>query len=187
MSNFDETLKLLRGFAKTVWPTQTKNITDDSYKMYAYLLQMIPHEILSQSMMILAQTKPFWPSVSEIRETASSLKYTAQRQDLSPAEAWGQVYQHVLHNTPLEDPTAKRCYELIGGYPGIAYADATTIGVIRAQFMRMYEQIQTVHRIRERNLIAISRLSVEQQKQLASVDQLTTGIIKQIPNNNADQ
>lgn len=185
MSNLDKIIKLLRSFAKTVWPAQAKNIIDESYQMYAYMLQTIPYEVLFESMGILAQTKTFWPSISEIREVAASLKHTAQGQDLTPAEAWGQVYQHVLHHTPLTDPTVKQCYEMIGGYPSIAYVDASGISIIRAQFMRMFEQIQTVHRIRERNLMAISNLPAEQQKQLAATNQLTIQIIKTIPDSHS--
>ena len=88
MSDLDRIIKLLRTFARTAWPAQAKNIIDESYQMYAYMLQTIPYEVLVESMGILVQTKTFWPSISEIREVAASLKHTAQGQDLTPAEAW---------------------------------------------------------------------------------------------------
>src|SRR5690606_1695239 len=90
-------------------------------------------------------TSRFAPSIAEIREHAAAVANPGQ---LTGAEAWGELQQAVrrgyLHRPEeaLESlsPATRRVAEMIG-WRQIYMADATD-GVMRGQFLRMFEQVQ---------------------------------------------
>ncbi len=137
-----EVAKLL-AVAAAAYPSL--EVDDLRHRLWAEMLGDLDYELASLAVRRHISTSRFAPSIAEIREHAAAVANPGQ---LTGAEAWGELREAVrcyyLHNPEeaLESlsPATRRVAEMIG-WREIYMADATD-GVLRGQFLRMFEQVQ---------------------------------------------
>lgn len=162
----------------------SRQLSDDSVKLYTMALADIHPVTLQTAIMNLIQTSKFMPSIAEIREEAQKVSALVngieQIQDAS--EAWDIVYRAaslVGYDNGLETlPEAVRKVA-VSFWHDICYEPSKNLGIIRAQFRDAYnayvEREKTQNRI-QRAIESNSMLSAAQKenalKLQASVNQL---------------
>lgn len=111
------------------------------------MLNDLPYKILEAAIKkhILQSGNPFFPSINEIRTKALEI---LSPEDTTAAEAWGEVLVAVrnygVYN--MEEglkslkPLTRKVAEAVG-FRLICMATEDEIGVVRGQFLKMYEQM----------------------------------------------
>lgn len=111
------------------------------------LLSDLPYKLVEAAMHnhILQSNSPFFPSINEIRTKALEI---VSPETTTAAEAWGEVLRAVqyygIYN--IEEglkslkPLTRRVTEAVG-FRTICIASEDEIGVVRGQFLKMYEQM----------------------------------------------
>jgi hypothetical protein len=111
------------------------------------MLNDLPYELLEAAIQkhILQSNSPFFPSINEIRTKALEI---LSPESITAAEAWGEVLRAVqnygMYN--MEEglkslkPLTRKVAEAVG-FRTICIASEDEIGVVRGQFLKMYEQM----------------------------------------------
>lgn len=132
--------------ALTVMCSLFRDFTPEKVAIYAELLKDIPPVLVVQAIKSLCLTSRFPPTVAEIRETAGKLYNTANEvEEPSASRAWGEVLNAISRVGYYRVPTFKDeiCAEAVKrfGWRELCQQPTDTIGVARAQFMRIYDEI----------------------------------------------
>lgn len=138
--------------------------------LWTEMLSDMPFATAKTALIKVLATAKFWPTVAEIREAAVSITNPTM---LTPAEAWGQVIRAVKdygYYRPTEgiatlDPTVRKAVKAFGGFVEICMTE--NIDVVRAQFMRVYEQCAS----REKEIAVLPE----------SVKTFIGGVVKSLP------
>ena len=144
-----------------------------------------PSEIEAAMTKLLAVSK-FFPSVSEIIEQVRNVRGIASESpELTAAEAWGEVVDYVKHkgiyqSWPYSRPEVKEAVRQFGGREELCLLEMDTVGVARAQFMRIYDSIVQREKDRGASKWAISQLSATKRAELMqhNIQQLAEGTAK---------
>lgn len=111
------------------------------------MLNDLPYELLEAAIQkhILQSGNPFFPSINEIRTKALEI---LSPEATTAAEAWGEVLRAVqnygMYN--IEEglnslkPLTRKVADAVG-FRTICMASEDEIGVVRGQFLKMYEQM----------------------------------------------
>jgi hypothetical protein len=128
---------------------------EDKVRLWGTMLQDVPYRVAEIAAMTLISQSPFPPKLADITKKISEVM-APESTKLTGAEAWGQVmklvsnYGFYPYDPPekLEgllqrlSPPARKVVDQIG-YKNICYSPEQELGVIRGQFLKMYEQVQT--------------------------------------------
>lgn len=150
----------------------SRQLSDDSVKLYTMALADIHPVTLQAAIMNLIQTSKFMPSIAEIREEAQKVSTLVNCIESTPdaSEAWDMVYKAAVHrgyDNGLETlPEAVRKVAT-SFWHDICYEPSKNLGVIRAQFRDAYnayiEREKTQTRI-QRAIESNSMLSAAQKE-----------------------
>ncbi len=149
------------------------NMPGQTHKVYIRLLSDLPLELAEAAILEAINRCKFLPTVSEIRDIAGSL---ARPDSLTAGEAWTEVLRaiskwHYYGKPEFSSELVKRSVEAIGWQ---TVCTTETIGVERAHFMRIYEQLVGREHERMRMLPEVrkllERLTVEPAKLIEAVN-----------------
>lgn len=125
--------------------------------VYARMLADLPLDLAEAAILEAINRCKFLPTVSEIRDIAGSL---ARPDGLTAGEAWTEVLRainkwHYYGKPEFSSELVKRSVEAIGWQ---TVCTTETIGVERAHFMRIYEQLVGREHERMRMLPEVRKL-----------------------------
>ncbi|MBB6061906.1 hypothetical protein HNP65_000328 [Thermosipho japonicus] len=119
--------------------TTDKFLSEQWYKMLADLTD----EQFKYAIEVLVKTQKFAPTISEIREKATEFFH---QDDLTPEEAWTMVYLDIhsrgYYNEPHYDDWKVEAAKNAIGWHTLCDMTEETKGVVRAHFMRIYENFK---------------------------------------------
>lgn len=139
----------------TAYPKFSIETNKDKMKLtiqlWHELLGDMPYQIVQTAVKKLVLESPYPPTIADVRKRVMEV---TQPREVDGADAWGQVMNAVKHfgyyrpDEALEGMTdrTKRVVKMIG-YQEICMTEQDTLGVVRGQFLKMYEQVSG----RERN------------------------------------
>lgn len=137
----DEVKKLL-AWAAANFPAMQERDLRPTAELWHRMLGDLPYEVAESALLKVLATAKYFPTVAEIREAVATIALPGL---LSPAEAWAMVGQAIrkygyyrqeegLASLPPQVRAAAECI----GWRELCLTD--NLDVIRAQFMRVYEQ-----------------------------------------------
>lgn len=137
-----EAAKLLTLIA-AAWPQFEP--TEDKVLLWHELFADVSFEVAQAALKKLMVSSPFPPSIADLRREVVAVTVPLEDQ-ISPAEAWGMVVHAIRKYGYYQEEKAKaslpsavrRTVDYIG-WQELCLSDEPD--VIRAQFMRMYEQV----------------------------------------------
>lgn len=111
--------------------------------LWQELLSDIPFEVAKAAIIKILATARFWPTVAEIREAAAAI---TNPHILSPAEAWALVeqandrygYYRAEEGMKSLPPLVQTIVKSLSGFREVCASEEP--GVVRGQFMKMYDQ-----------------------------------------------
>ena len=126
------------------WPSmQTREIRADiTAAMWQKLLADIPYELAEQAVTKVLLTAKFWPTISEIREAADSLRPASDGPP--PADsAWEEVCRSLdPYKVPnWSHPAIGQAVKGLGGIRRLCESENTAVD--RAHFIKIYEAIMS--------------------------------------------
>lgn len=140
--------------------------------LYAKALNDYSLPEIEAAMTKLLAVSKFFPSVSEIIEQIHNVRGIASdAPELAAAEAWGEVMDYVKHkgiyqSWPYSRSEVKEAVRQFGGREELCLLEMDTVGVARAQFMRIYDSIVQREKDRDASKWAISQLSTAKKAEL---------------------
>ena len=148
-------------------------INDETLKMYARVLSPLAVAEIDAAMRLLSMNSKFFPAVSEIVQAAKEVRKQVDGTTLpTAADAWGEVMQQARRNG-MDRPWIFSCSEIkrtlkaFGGKSLICMMEEKDTPIIRAQFMKMYnEQIQRDEKTQEVNEM-LDRLPAKEREAIA--------------------
>lgn len=152
-------------------------ITDEALKMYARILSSLSVAEIDAAMTKLCRTNKFFPAVAEIFEAAKSIRECTEGSTLpTAAEAWQEVQQlvrtrHIYKPWVYSCPEVQKAAECYGRYE-LCNLLESEVGIARAQFCRMYNEIVQRSEEQRQNEEVLARLPQ------AKRDALTGNIVK---------
>lgn len=120
--------------------------TPEKAAVYDRFLSDIPAPLLSKAIQYLAMTAKFPPTVAEIRAEAERIYHKAQGiQEPDASRAWEAAKDAISrvgsYRTPkFDDPICEKAVQRFG-WKELCQTPVDSMGVARAQFMKMYESI----------------------------------------------
>lgn len=143
MNKEAEIVRLLRSYISAFPRADMK---DTAFVIYARALSVLSVEEVNAAMLKLLRTAKFWPTVAEIFEAAKSVRESATGEAMpTAAEAWGEV-QELAKRLFLDKPwtfshdAIRKTVELFGKRELCIYDEDST-GIVRGQFIRMYNEV----------------------------------------------
>ena len=142
MSNEAEIAKLLQTYF-LAYPNSS--MPKESWAFYVRALIPLPIELIEAAMMMLVTKSKYFPAIAEIFDAAKSIMSTLEKQRPTPTEAWKEVMT-LARTRHLYKPWEYSCDEVreaveAFGKRELCMIEESTVGVARAQFMRMYSEI----------------------------------------------
>lgn len=124
----------------------------DRIKVYASLTKEIPLEVLTKACHKVALEEEYLPPVARIIKACESLLASKAAPDSVLAEnaksatmAWAEVMQAMsdygIHQVPQWSSKSVEQAVRAMGWRNLCYAEESNIGVLRAQFMKIYDGI----------------------------------------------
>lgn len=132
--------KQLVALAVANFPTLQAKDMRPTAVLWQKMLADIPYAVAEKALLKVLATCRHFPTVADIREAAAQI---SQPQLPSPAEAWAEVYSEMercgIYRAPkFSHPAIEKTVRALGWYD---MNTSEEIGVVRAQFMRIYEQL----------------------------------------------
>lgn len=166
MANDNEIDQCLAALA-TVYPQHFKQVPDAKLarQIYHQIWRDIDGELLTSAVMQWLSTKhPFHPSPGELRDLALTL---TERGELSADEAWAEVLNSVRqvgsYGLPVwSNERIAKTMQAFGRWSDFCLTETDQLGVVRAQFMRIYEA-QTKRLHDDRLMLPETRAAVQQR------------------------
>lgn len=132
----------------SAWPRFEPS--DDKVALWRELFDDVPFEVAKLALKKLMLTNTFPPSVAELRQAVMDIT-TPESERITAAEAWGMVTQAIQYFGSYQEhdgleslpPPVRRTAEYIG-WRDLCLSEEPEI--LRAQFMRMYDQVATRRR-----------------------------------------
>jgi len=132
----------------SAWPRFEPS--DDKVALWRELFDDVPFEVTKLALKKLMLTNTFPPSAAELRQAVVDIT-TPQRDHITAAEAWGMVVRAIRYHGSYQGseglkslpPAVRRTAEHIG-WRDLCLSEEPEI--LRAQFMRMYDQVATRRR-----------------------------------------
>lgn len=160
----------LLAMATANFPHVAEKDMSNTATLWKEMLSDIPFDVAKAAIVKVLATAKFWPTVAEIRESASQL---TNPQILTPAEAWGLVVQAndmYGYYRPIEGmeslpPLVQTAVRAMGGFRDICMSENP--GVTRGQFMKIFEQ----YAAREKEMAVLPE----------SVREMIGGVVKLLP------
>ncbi len=166
-----------------------KPVSAESVEVYFDLLHDLPLPVLqlAAKRVVLQHKWATFPSVAELREAAAETMAGVVK-DLSPAEAWALAWKAACRIDPEQDGSVERACKGLPllvceamrsfGVNALVYG-REPIGVVRGQWMKIYEQLQARTQ-RERLLPAalkeqVAAIGAEARQQLRGIGVERTG------------
>ena len=136
-----EVMKLL-GWVTANFPHMQERDLRPTAELWHRMLGDIPYQAAEAGIMRIMATARYFPTVAEVRDAAMSFMVPSLP---SPGEAWGEVLRAVRRwgfyrpEEAIETlrPTVRKAVEYVGWEEVCSEPE----GVIRAHFMRVYEQV----------------------------------------------
>jgi hypothetical protein len=177
-----------------------KTLAPESLEVYFDCLGDLPCEVLAVAAkrVVLEHKYATFPTVAELRE-AASLTARGQISDLSPAEAWALAWRAVADTDPEVDGSFERAAKKLKLAPLVAEAirvyglqslcyGAEPVGVVRGQFLKIYEQLAA--RAKRAALLpaavarAVAEIGAKRPAGSSRVAALLDGVTKALPSPN---
>jgi hypothetical protein len=139
---YEDALKLVKIAAQVHPEYQNKDVLSMA-KAWALIMPEVSPKTAQAAMVLHFRTSRFWPKPAELLELVREIE--GRDSDLpSAAEAWEEVEQHASRYDKHEFscPIIERACKAIGGKAGIGEANLSSIPTIRAQFMKIYDQLK---------------------------------------------
>ncbi len=172
MSKENEIVKLLRQYFSAFL---NATMQDSAWAIYARALSTLSLDEINAAMLKLLTTSKFWPSVAEIFEAARSVRECAQGNILpTAAEAWQEVQQlvrtcHIYMPWVYSCPEVQKTVECYGRYE-LCNLLESEVGIARAQFCRMYNEIVQRSEEQRQNEEVLARLPQAKRKALGRLN-----------------
>lgn len=172
MSKETEIVKLLRQYL-SAFPNAT--MQDSAWAIYARALSTLSLDEINAAMLKLLTASKFWPSVAEIIEAARSVRECAEGSTLpTAAEAWQEVQQlvrtrHIYKPWEYSCVEVQKAAECYGRYE-LCNLLESEVGIARAQFCKMYNEIAQRSEEKRKNEEVLARLPQIKREALGSVN-----------------
>lgn len=150
-----DTLKAISPFSVLY----TQDMTEERLRLYCMLLEDINPHTLSLAVSELCKTSKWLPSVAEIRDECRHISdYINDKRDkyIAPAEAWDKTIQAVKHwgyDRGLSHLEGRIKAAAVPLWRDICFSDEGRQDILRAHYIKLYEQIQ----VREDNEARIGK------------------------------
>ena len=121
-------------------------MTADNIRVYAVALTLLSEAELKAAVLKCMRASKWFPSIAEIIDAAEGFRAEfVGGSVLTSAEAWAAVWRECAKKThfmepEFEDESVKEAVRLFG-WREFFVIEEKTVGVARAQFMRMYESV----------------------------------------------
>ena len=139
-----ETLKAISPFSILY----TQDMTDERLKLYCMLLEDINPHTLALAVSELCKTSKWLPSVAEIRdECRHIIDFISDQRDkyIAPIEAWDATIKAVKHwgyDRGLSHLEGRIKAAAVPLWRDICFSDEGRQDILRAHYIKLYEQIQ---------------------------------------------
>ncbi len=137
---------------------------------YARALAPLSIETIDAAMMMLIRTSKFFPSIAEVFQAAQSLIDYMENKRPSATEAWAEVMREARRKH-LYKPWDYSCDEVQKAVAAFGKQELCTleedkVGIARAQFMKMYNEIVQAEKDRRRYDAVVAEIERESKPQL---------------------
>ena len=172
MSKETEIVNLLRRYM-TAFPSNS--LADSAFAIYARALSTLSFDEINAAMLKLLTTSKFWPSVAEIMEAARSVRECAEGSTLpTAAEAWQEVQQlvrtrHIYKPWVYSCEEVQKAAECYGRYE-LCNLLESEVGIARAQFCKMYNEIVQRSEEQRKNEEVLARLPQQKRETLGRLN-----------------
>ena len=139
-----ETLKAISPFSILY----TQDMTDERLKLYCMLLEDINPHTLALAVSELCKTSKWLPSVAEIRDECRHISdFISDQRDkyIAPTEAWDATIKAVKHwgyDRGLSHLEGRIKAAAVPLWRDICFSDEGRNDILRAHYIKLYEQIQ---------------------------------------------
>jgi len=146
----------------------------ETIRVYALLLEDIPIAALRAAALEIAATSKWFPTASELRQTAFDLQTGVPTAETAAAEVW-QAIQRVGHmyRPEFSHPNVEATVEAIGGWRMLCLSGNPVAD--RARFLGCYRNIARQHRRDERMLPTVRAMvqGLADRLQVAQIEERT--------------
>lgn len=175
----DEQAAYLVALAVANFPNLQEKDLRPTVELWLRMLGDLPYQVVEKALVKVLATAKFFPTVAEIREAASELM---QPEGMLPGEAWGLVLeavkrygsyrqQEALASLPEDVATTVKYM----GWQEICLSEQPE--VVRAQFMRIYEQVAA----RKREEVTVPQEVKALAEKIARQKALDKGKVPELP------